>query len=634
MLDTLRQGATGWLAKLLMGLLVVSFMIWGVRYNQDGGGSNTMVQVAGQNVTANQYRSLFDQELKVLERQTGQTFEPQTAHQLGLDERIIGGLLVDGHARTLNLGLSDEALMARVQGQKELQGPDGKFNPVALRYALQNLQMSDSSYFEKVRRDSIREQLVGSITTGAPAPMALVDALNQFEGEQRTLDYITIPAAKVPAPAKPDDAKLKSYFDAHNEDYRAPEVRAVGVLLVSPDDFKEPGKITDDEAKGLYEGTKSQYEKLERRHVQLMSFQDKAAADKAFAALKSGKDFMAVAKLMGLADKDVDRGLIVKKDLIDSVVAEAAFKLAKDKISDPIDGALATAILRVTEIQPGNVTPFEEVKQKIKDARARELAVKGLIEMRGKIEDERAGGRALKEMPVKFPSFKYTEVALADATGNGVDGKPVTSTLPKLPAILKAGFAGDVGVETDPIDLGQDGWAWVEVKDVKATHVKNLADVKADVEKAVVDADTAAALAKLASDLSGRAAKGEDFAKLAKELGLEVKTAKDLTRTAKNADLPPAAIQLSFALAKGAVASTTALDGKSRTLLRLAAVTPAKPLDADKATAAAKRLAQSLAGSLEGQYLAGLRQSLGLTRNEALFRQMSGSAATDGGTDQ
>ncbi len=634
MLDTLRQGATSWFAKLLMGLLVISFMVWGVRYDQDSGGANTIVQVAGQNVTTEQYRNLFNQELKQLEQQTGQNIDPAVAHQLGLDERIIGGLLVDGHARTLNLGLSDEALKSRVQSQKAFQGLDGKFDPAALRYALQNLQMSDSAYFEKVRRDSIREQLVGSLTVGAPAPQALVEAVNQFEGEQRTIEYITVPASKVPAPAKPDDAKLKTYFDAHTEDYRAPEVRSVGVFLASPDDIKGSIEIKDDEAKGIYEATKSQYEKLERRHVQLMSFQDKAAADKAFAAIKTGKDFMAVAKDMGLAEKDVDRGLIAKKDLIDNVVAEAAFKLAKDTVSDPIEGALATALVRITEIQPGSTTPFDEAKAKIKETRARELGLRQLIDLRAKIEDERAGGRQLKEMPVKFPAFKYTEVPLADATGNGVDGKPVATKLPNLPAILKAGFAGDVGVETDPIDLGQDGWAWVEVREVKPTHVKDIAEVKADVEKAVIEADTATALSKLTSDLAGRANKGEDLAKLAKELGLEVKSAKDLTRRATNSDLPPAAIQLSFALAKGAAASTTAADGKSRVLFRLANVTPAKPLEADKAAAAAKRLAQQFAGGLEGQYITGLQKSLGFTRNEAVFRQLVGSAATDGGTDQ
>ena len=633
MLDSLRQGANSWLAKLLMALLVVSFMVWGVRYNQDGGGANTLLQVAGQNITTDTYRRLFNQELSNLEQQTRQRIEPAMAHQFGLDERIISGLLVDGHARVLNLGLSDDALLTLIQSNKAFQAADGKFDPAALRYMLQNRQMSESAYFDTIKRDSIRGQLVGSLSEGAPAPMALVDAVNQFEGEQRAIDYFIVPASKAPVAAKPDEAKLKAYFEAHPEDYRAPEYRAVGVFLASPDDIKDPSKVSDDEAKAIYETNRGQYEKLEKRHVQLMSFQDKAASGKAFSALKSGKDFMAVAKEMGLAEKDVDRGMIAKKDLLDSVVAQAAFKLAKDKVSDPIEGALAIAIVRVTAIQPGSITPLDEVKDKIKDTRARELASKLMVEFRGKIEDDRAGGKQLKELPGKYP-FKYIDLPFASATGDGVNGKPVPTKLPNLPALLKAGFAGDVGVETDPIDLGKDGWAWVEVKEVKASRVKDFAEVKVDVEKATLEADTAAALSKFTGELAERANKGEDLAKIAKELGLEVKTAKDLTRNAKNADLSPGAIQLGFAQAKGAAASTPAVDGASRLVMRLTGVTPAKPLDAEKAKAAGKQLSQQLSGALEAQYLGGLQTSLGLTRNEALFRQMVGTAAADGGSDQ
>jgi peptidyl-prolyl cis-trans isomerase D len=634
MLDTLRQGANSWLAKLLMGLLVASFMVWGVRYNESGGGTNTLLQVAGQNITNDQYRNLFNRELAQIEQQAGRRIDPAIAHQSGLDQRIIQGLLVDGHARVLNLGLSDEALLNLVQQDKTLQGPDGKFSPAAFRFNLQNLQMTEADYLAMMRRDNIRQQLVGSVTVGAPAPMALVEALNQFEGEQRSLDYFIVPDSKVPAPAKADEPKLKAFYEASQEAYRAPEYRSAGVFYASPDDIKGTVTVTDDEAKTIYEATKSTYEKPERRHVQLMTFQDKAQADKAFAALKSGKDFLAVAKTMGLADKDVDRGLIVKKDILDSVVSDAAFKLAKDKVSDVIEGALTTALVRVTEIQPGSTTPLEEAKAKIKDVRARELASKQLIEFRGKIEDERAGGRLLKDMPAKFP-FKYLDVPLASATGLGLDGKAVPTTLPNLPTILKAAFASDVGVEIDPIDLGKDGWAWVEVKEVKASRIKDFAEVKAEVEKASTANDIATALSKLGGDLAGRANKGEDFAKLAKEFGAEVKSAKDLTRNAQNAELPPSAIQLSYALAKGAAAAVGTADGKGRVVFKLGAVTPAKPLDAAKATEAAKSLAQRMSGGMEAQYIGGLQSSLGLTRNEALFRQMVGASGNDdSGSDQ
>ena len=631
MLDILRRGASGWLAKLLMGLLVASFVVWGVRYNDSGAGSNTLAQIGGRNITTVEYQRLFAEELKRMEAQSHQRIDPALAHKFGVDRQIFSGLMIDAQARQLNLGISDQALLERLKSQKSLQGANGEFDPAALRFMLQNLGMTEEGYFTTLRRDLVREQLLGSVTTGAPVSAALVDAFNQFEGEERTIDYFLLPAGKVPAPAKADDAKLKAYFEAHTDQYRAPEYRALGVLLASPEDIKSTILVGDDEAKGIYDATKSTYVVPERRHVQAMSFQDKAASDKAFAALKSGKDFMAVAIDSGLAEKDVDRGLITKADLLDKVVAEAAFKLDKDKVSDPVEGALATSILRVTEIQPGSTKSFDDAKAAIKDTRAREMAAKQLIDYRAKIEDERAGGRTLKEMPAKFP-FKYTELPLADKAGLGTDGKPLATQLPNLQALLKTGYSSDIGIETDPIDLGKDGWAWVEVKDVKASRAKTFDEVKTDVEKANLDTDIAAALGKLAGDLAGRANKGEDFAKLAKESGSDVKTIAAVTRVTQNPDLPPAAIQLAFAVAKGGAATLGAADGKARIILRVSDIKPAKPLDADHAAKARKALTEKLAGGLESQYLAGIQQSLGFRVDEAQLNQLTNTG--NGETDQ
>ena len=631
MLDTLRQGASGWLAKLLMGLLVISFGVWGVRYSDTSSGTNTLLQVAGQNITSDQYKRLFDQEVTRLEQEAHQRIDPAIAHQLGVDQKIFTGLLVDGHARALNLGISDQALLDLLKSQKSLQSADGQLDPAALRFMLQQLRMTEESYFSMLRRDSVREQLLGSITGGAPAPAVLVEAFNQFESEQRAIDYFIVPVSKAPVQAKPDEAKLKAYFETHPEGYRAPEFRVLGVLYASPDDIKGTIMVSDDDAKGVYEANKATYVTPERRHVQMMSFQDKSAAEKAFAALKSGKEFMAVAKELGFADKDVDHGLIVKSDLLDKVVGEAAFKAEKDKVSNPIDGALTTSILRITEIQPGSTKTFDDAKAAIKDTRARELAAKQLVDYRAKIEDERGGGRALKDMPAKFP-FKYLDLAPVDQAGVGVDGKPLPTTLPNLAALLKVGYAGDVGVEIEPVNLGKDGWAWVEVKEVKPARQKPLVEVKAEVERATIENETAAALAKLAGDLADRANKAEDFVKLAKEAGSEVKSVAGLTRKTKNAELPPAAVQLSFALAKGAAAAIGAADGKARLVFRLKDVTAAKPLEAAKAAETGKALTQRMAGGLESQYLSSLEQSLGFRLDEKLFKQMLGNGGDQ--TDQ
>ena len=636
MLESLRQGANSWLAKLLMGLLVLSFVSFGVRYLDSGTSAHPLAEIGGQRVTTDQYKQLFANELRRLQSQLHQQIDPQTAHKLGLDQQVLSGLLVDAHARRLNLGISEQALLDRLAGQKNLQGADGTFDKGAFQDLLRNIGMSEAGYLSMLSRDTVREQLLASVTASAPAPVALADALNQYQGEERSIDYFLLPASKLPALPKAEDAKLKEFYDLHKDQYRAPEYRSLGVFYASPENLMEKVALSDADIMAAYEKTKDSYGTPEKRHVQIMSFQDKAAADKAFASLKSGRDFMAVSKEAGLADKDVDRGVVTKAQLLDKVAAEAAFKLTKDTVSGPIEGALATALVRVTEIIPADVKSLDEVKAQVKDklmeeksAPLRTAALRQLIDFRGKIEDARGGGTPLKDLPGKFP-FKYLVLTSVDANGLGIDGKATTTTLPALPTLLKLAFQSDVGVETEPTDLGLDGWAWVEVTEVKASRQKTQEEVKAEVEKGYQDTQTAGALSKLAGEFSDRANKGEDFAKLAKEAGGEVKTAPGLKRRVPPpADLPAPAVQLSFALPQASAANIGGVDGTSRVIFRVKDIKAAAPLDEAKKKDVLASLAQRLGGGFESEYLAAIEQSIGMRIDEAQLKQMSGPGGSD-----
>jgi len=631
MLELLRQGATGWVAKILMGLLVLSFIGWGIFTNQArnlGAGTETLLQVGGQNITAQRYNHLFGLELQKLNLQSGRNYSLTQAHQIGLDQQIFTGLLVDAQARALNLGISDQALLDKLTSQKGLQAADGSFDKDAFRFLLRRLNMTEAEYFDTLRSDSVRSQLLGTVEAGVPAPQALVDAFNQFEGEERTLDYFIVPPSKAPAAVEPDAGKLKDFYEAHKDDYRAPEMRKLSILLASPDDIKSTVPVTDEELTAAWNATKTSFGSPERRHVQIMAFQDKAAVDQAMAEIKAGKDFMAVAKDVGLADKDVDHGMVTKGELLDSVAADAAFKLAKDIVSDPIEGALATDIIRVTEIQPGVVKTFDDAKAEIKDRLAREKAVKALLDYRGKIEDARAGGTQLSEMPSKYP-FKYAELPPMTKEGLGADGKPA-STIAGLSAILKTGFASDVGVESDPVDLGKDGWAWVEVKEVKPARQKALEEVKAEVTAAYQAEEAQIALGKIAQALADRANKGEDFSKLATEGGGTVSTASGLTRRGlSNPDLTKSALQLAFSMAKGSAASLSASDGKSKLVYKVIDIKAAKPVDENKRKDLAVALAQQMTSAVTAEYLAGLEKTYGFSLDQAQFQKLVGSGAAD-----
>ena len=110
--------------------------------------------------------------------------------------------------------------------------------------------------------------------------------------------------------------------------------------------------------------TKQEYEEPERRRVAQITFKDKAAAEAAKKDIAGGKSFAERNGCSGSEGERYRSRQLRKADLIDAKVADAAFALKKDEVSDVIEGAFAPVLLRVTEITPGKVSTFEEVKER------------------------------------------------------------------------------------------------------------------------------------------------------------------------------------------------------------------------------------------------------------------------------
>ena len=119
-----------------------------------------------------------------------------------------------------------------------------------------------------------------------------------------------------------------------------------------PEAVKDQVQITEADIKAAFEAKKDKLGKPEKRLIQQIPFPDLAAANAAYQKIQSGTDFLAVAKEQGLSDADIDLGTLSRADLADPAIAEAAFALEPNKVSEPVTGKLGSVVLlRVTAIR-------------------------------------------------------------------------------------------------------------------------------------------------------------------------------------------------------------------------------------------------------------------------------------------
>ncbi|TPQ50848.1 peptidylprolyl isomerase [Prosthecomicrobium hirschii] len=628
MLDSMRRGASTWIAKLLLALLIVSFGIfWGVSDVFRGFGGNTVASVGSQKVTTTAFDQAYRRELDTIGRRRGKPMTRDEANRAGLPALLISQMVTDAAildaARRLGVGVSDIELVRQIQADPTFQA-GGQFSRGRFSQILQSNGWSEDQYIALARDSAIRSQLIEAVAGPMPAPKMLLEAANAYRNEERVVSYLQLTPAIVGDIADPAPDVLKSYFEERKVQFRAPEYRKVVALAIDPETIARPGDVTDDDAKAAYQRNLSRFGDPEKRRVQQIAFDKPEEAEAAAALLKSGKSFDDLLAERAIKAEDADLGLLSKAGFLDPAVGDAAFGLAKDgDVTGVVKGRFRTVMLRLMEIKPAGQKPFEEVKTQLKSELARERAVNEIMSRHDQIEDARAGGAHLDEVAKRF-DLKSVSVEF-DRTGRAPDGSSPTG-LPEAAKLIPAAFESDVGVENDTIPHGANGFVWFEVTAITPARDRPLEEVTAEATARWKADQLRARLAAKAVELTARIEKGEPIEEVAKSAGLEVKTSPALKRGEPAEGLGAGVVSAAFSGPEGTATTALGEDG-SRFVIRVKEVNEAVFFgDTDTSRALDKQIATDIQNTLQEQYVRQLRNDVGFSVNQQVLSRLVGNS--------
>jgi peptidyl-prolyl cis-trans isomerase D len=627
MLDALRRGSTGWVAKILFAILVLSFAVWGVADVFTGFGRGSLAKVGEQEIRVEDFQRQLQNELQVISRQSGRRLTMEEARSAGLDNRVLAQLMawaaVEQHASNLDLALSNQTLVEQLKVDPAFKGPDDKFSSLTFENVLNQMGLSERGFLNLRRRDEVREQLTTALVNSIAVPDTMVNLVNAWREEKRVAEFFTIDQDKAVTVPEPDDAKLKSTYEANKGEFTSPEFRKLAVLALSIDMLKGKMDVSDAEIAASYEDSKDSYNTPERRRVQQIAFKDKNAAQEAKVALKDGKTFGEVAKEAGAKDADIDLGLITKEQLIDPKIADAAFSLEKEQVSDVVEGRFATVLVRVSAIEPAVTRTLADVKDQVRDKLAAQKAQNDLQGLLDRVEDSRAAGKPLKEIAEEM-KVDYLEIPATDRYNKSADGK-IAIELPDALSIVRTAFDSEVGLENEGIELHDGGYAWVDVLGVTQKEQKPFDAVKDEVKKLTISKERDRLVSELATKLVERADKGESMEALAKEAAApKLDTSPPFTRTTEPHGLSKDAVSKAFTLAKGNAGSAPTTDGKSRSVFKVTEITPAPEPTKEQREKISKELKNQLTDEALSEYVIALQDRLGASINRDEYKRAVG----------
>lgn len=625
MLDVMRRGAGTWVAKVLMGLLVVSFGVWGIADVFTGFSSTAIATVGGKEIPA----ATFQRELEIANRQFSQQLgQPVTmadARKYGIDQQVISRLLgiasLDLEAKKLGLAAGDDAVAKDISNDPTFKGSSGQFDRAGFEQLLRQNGIRERDFIEDRRGFLVRKQLLDAVDASIEAPDLMVDTIYQYQNQQRVASYFVLPLSSVKMPAAPDEKTIETYYKQAAVRFTRPETRDFTILVLDPASVAGAIEIPENELRQTFESQRAQFDVPEKRTVEQIAFPDmneaKAAADR----IAKGESFEKEAANRGLKPADYTLGSISHDQMLSQKIADAAFALAKGKVSAPTEGPLGPVILRVTEIIPGKTANFDDVKDKIRQQLSTQRVSNEIYDLENSIEDARAGGSSLEDI-AKKNNLKIVKFSGVNSNGTDATGKRADN-LPKYPSLLDKVFRSEVGQDIDPSDTGAGGYYWLRVDTVTPAVQRPLNEVKDEVVKLWMEQKHKADAALLAQELVEKGDKGASINELAKSVKRTVIVSAPLGRQSSDDTFSRMAVANLFGAGEGKFAYGPAGYGDSLVIMHVDKIINPDPAKDPQTVAQLKgMLSEGVQNDFVATLVNGLEKSFGVELNTRLLEQI------------
>ncbi|MGB8400221.1 SurA N-terminal domain-containing protein [Bradyrhizobium sp.] len=631
MLRGMRKASSNWLGKTIMaavmGVLIVSFGIWGIADIFKGFGQSSLAKIGRTEITTEQFRQIYTDRLQQLGRQFGRPLTMDQARAFGLDRQVlqqtVAEAALDEQARRIGLGQSEAETMRTIYNDPNFKGLNGQFDPARFQSVIRQFGYSEQRYRAEQRRVALRRQITGTISAGLEPPKALIDALTRFQNEQRSIEYVKLDAAQAGTIDPPSPETLAAYFDDHKTQFRAPEYRKLSFVLITPDEIGRSTDISDEDAKKIFEQRRDRLGTPEKREVSQMVFANSEEALSARGRIAAGMSFDDLAKERNLKLSDVDLGMIAKSAIIDPAIAEAAFSLPSGEVSQPVSGRFGVALVKIGKIEPGVTPTYESLAAQVKKEVATERARARVAELQNKMEDERGGGANVVEAAQKLGLTAVT-IDAVDRSGRLPAGQPVT-TIPRGLDVVSQAFSSDVGVDNDPIQFN-GGYVWYDVLGITPSRERSLDEVKDQVEAKWREDQIASRLRVKATEMVGKIEHGGKLADEAAAMGSKVEAAAGFRRDVSLPGVPAAATAAAFRTAKDGVGQTSGAGGSEWIVFRVTDVTvPSADMAAGEVKKMKETLQRGLTDEQVAQYVTKIESEIGTSVNQAAFAQVTGA---------
>lgn len=524
MLQDIRASIQGAVAKIIIGLIVISFSIFGIESLLFSGGASAVAEVNGEEISP----FALQQELSVQQRQLlammGDDADPALLDQARMNQRALEALIqreiLRQAAGDLSLTVPDATIGDIIGSMDEFQ-LDGRFSRDMFRSALAGSGFTPALFRDRLAQDVQIAQLRSGIAGSDFGTRKELTLAARIALEGRDVRYITLPLADYRGDASVSDAEVQAHYDANGEAFQSEESLAIDYLELRLDDYRKP--VQEARLREEFELVRGEYEQAAEARVSHILLEGDEQARQARlaevqAALAEGLAFEAAAAEFsddaGSAQSGGDLGYTAG-DTFPPAMEEAISALAPGQRSGPVETAAGTHLILVTDRREGSEASFDSVVGELQDRIQRREASADLLRDVELLRDLAFNAADLSEPAAELD----IEVSSANSVTRGQ-----AEGLFAAPSLLSAAFSEDVleaGHNSDVIELDPEHFVVLRVAQRRPPQPLELDDVREQIVDLLRDQAAQQLAAQQAQNLLLSLEAGTPVEDAANEAGLQ-----------------------------------------------------------------------------------------------------------------
>ena len=484
MLQAMRDGSKGLTAKIIVGLIILTFALFGIdSIVALGGGEDAPAEVNGEEISEFKISQMVQMQKRRLQSQFGDSFnmEDSRLRSIAIDGLINESVLKQA-AVSGGIHFSDQEIDKIILQSPEFQVA-GVFDRNQFDLALRSAGFTRTSYRELLRTNLMIQQAQNAYQASSFSTGLEESSVAKLDAQSRDFSTISFSFEDMKKNIVITDEQAEEYYNVNSSRFMTEESVVVDYVELKRSDLNIDSMVDEDQIAERYEAMMAEASlKKEYRaaHILLLdtSEESKASLAEAISKVNSGEDFAELAKTLSDDDSSKfsggDLGFSTL-DVFEEEFADALSQLTVGGISSIVETRDGLHLIKLLEERQPEVGALVDVKDSIESSLREEASEAAYVEALELLKDEVFSSNGIEEAARAQNLVVKTSDEFTKFSSTGIAAYPLVVES----AFSEAVLSDDANSEVLEVS---DGHAIViHLSKFNESKVKSLSDVKTQI---------------------------------------------------------------------------------------------------------------------------------------------------------